>query len=152
MPNAVFKTLCLAPALALAPAAFAHEIEAPAKTPAQIKPLSQADIAQIQAQMPDFNKMMAGLQTLMQDEKLQGSMKSALGAMSGAMDGADLKAKTDNGMPDFNALTGVMLSMMGDEQVMGKMLETLEPMQEALPKIMQDAMPQTQVPEVQPEN
>ena len=79
-------------------------------------------------------------------------MKSALGAMSGAMDGVDLKAKTDNGMPDFNALTGVMLSMMGDEQVMGKMLETLEPMQEALPKIMQDAMPQTQVPEVQPEN
>ena len=126
------------------PAASAHEIEA---KPAPKLP-SADEIAQIQAQMPDLNKMMSGMQALMQDEDLQAGMKSALGAMSEKLDGADLKAKTENGLPDFNAMASVMLSMMGDEQVMGKMMESLEPMKKALPKIMEDAMPERTAPKL----
>ena len=134
--------LTFAAVLLLSPAAMAHEIETKPKP----KLPSAEQIAQMQAQMPDFNKMLTGMKTLMEDPKIQKSMTSALGSLSEKMDDTDFKAKTEDGMPDLNALMGTMLSMMGDEAVMGEMLTAMEPMQNALPKIMEHAMPKAEAP------
>lgn len=126
----------------LTPATFAHEIEAPS-TP-QLP--SAADIAQMQANMPDLNVMMRGMMDLMQDPEIQGSLKSAGEALSGSMEGTDFSAKTEDGMPDFNALMGAMFSVMGDESVTGPLMDSLKPMQEAMPKLLEDAMPKDSAP------
>lgn len=126
------------------PCAFAHpEKDTPKTTAAQKAPVNLSDIKlptqdeirAIQQQMPDMNKMLSGMKTVMKDEGLHESMMGAVEGMRETMGGLDM-AKGEDGMPDMNAMMGAMLSIMGDEKTMGAMLESLGAMQEGLTDVL----------------
>ncbi len=141
MTYAPIKAFILAPVLILAPAAIADPVQEPPNRSAQIKPLDKADIDAMAAQMPDFNKMIAGLQSVMADPKVRGGLKAAAGAAGKAMDGVEMSAKTDTGMPDMNAMMGTMLALLGDEELMGGLSEALSAASGPMEQVIKEAAP-----------
>ena len=141
MTHAVVRALTIAPAFLLAPIGAAHPVETPADIPAEIKPLSAADIEFMKEQMPDFNKLMTGLQSVMRDPKVRSGLEEAAKAAGKAMDDVDMSAKTESGAPDMNAMMGAVLSLLGDEDLMTGLSDALSAAAIPMEEVMQEAVP-----------
>ena len=97
---------------------------------------TEAEIENMQAQMPDLNAMMAGMMKLATDEDMKKGMAKSADRLREKFDGLDLETK--NGTPDLNAMMSMMISMMGDEEMLGGMLEAIEPIAEMMEDTIAD--------------
>ena len=124
----------------IAPAASAHPEPAPAvkidkKSVTKIEDIklpTQAEIKQLQKNMPDMNAIM------MKDPELREGMEKSGKTFAKKLEKSGAMEPTGpDGLPDFNKAFGAMLSLMGDEDAMGGMLESLGAMAEGLEGIEQ---------------
>ena len=97
---------------------------------------TEAEIAQMQKQMPDLNAMMAGMMKLATNEDMKKGMEKSADRLQDKFAGQNFETK--DGMPDLNAMMSMMISMMGDEEMIGGMLEAIEPIAELMEDTVQD--------------
>jgi hypothetical protein len=130
----------------IAPAASAHPEPAPAvkidkKSVTKIEDIklpTQAEIKQLQKNMPDMNAIMGQMMTVMKDPELREGMEKSGKTFAKKLEKSGAMEPTGpDGLPDFNKAFGAMLSLMGDEDAMGGMLESLGAMAEGLEGIEQ---------------
>jgi len=116
------------------------ETKAPPKSLSEalkdIKLPTEAEIEQMQDQMPDLNAMMAGMMKIATDEDLKKGMAKSADRLRNMFD--DMDFETKNGTPDLNAMMSMMIGMMGDEEMLGGMLEAIEPIAEMMEDTVAD--------------
>ena len=131
---------------AAAPIASAHPDEpasqkTAAKTAVKIEDIklpSQAELKELQKNMPDMNAIIGQMMTVMKDPSLrEGMEKSGKAFAKNKKSSGAFEPSGPDGLPDFNKAFGAMINMMGDEEAMGGMLETLGTMAEGLEGIEQ---------------
>jgi hypothetical protein len=123
----------------------AHLKDVPAKSISEslkdIKLPTEAEIEEMQAQLPDLNAMLAGMMKLATDEDMKKGMAKSADRLREKFEDQDFE--TEDGMPDLNAMMSTMLSLMGDEELVGGMIEAIEPIAE----LMEDMAPESAKPE-----
>jgi len=101
-----------------------------------IKLPTDAEIKQMQDQMPDLNALMAGMMRLATDEDMKKGMAKSAERFKQKLDIDSFESK--EGMPDFNAMMSAMIGLMGDEELLGGMIEAIEPMAELMEDTAKD--------------
>jgi len=101
-----------------------------------IKLPTDAEIKQMQDQMPDLNALMAGIMKLATDEDMKKGMAKSAERLKQKLDVDSFETK--EGMPDFNAMMSAMVGLMGDEELLGGMIEAIEPIAELMEDTAKD--------------
>jgi hypothetical protein len=82
---------------------------------------SEAELAELEKSMPDFNLLMRRMQAVLDDPKTKSSMKALGEKMEQSFD-KETMAKTADGKPDLNAMMGSMMAIASDKDVMREFL------------------------------
>lgn len=99
---------------------------------------SEAEIAEMQAQLPDLNAMMASIMKLATNGDMKNGMAKSADRLKEKLDFDNFETK--DGLPDLNAMMSAMIALMGDEELVGGMIEAIEPFAE----FMDDLAPDTE--------
>jgi len=131
--------LSLAASLFFSASALAHPEKTepkPVQKVSELKLPTEAEVEQIIDNMPDFNKLMGAMMTVMQDEDVRESLKNAGESFAKSVEKSGIKDMTSDleagEMPDLNALFATMVRMTADDNVMGNMLDVMSELQESV--------------------
>lgn len=97
---------------------------------------TDAEIKQMQDQLPDLNAMMAGMMKLATDEDMKKGMAKSAERLKRKLDVDSFETK--DGMPDLNAMMSAMIGLMGDEEILSGMIEAIEPIAELMEETAKD--------------
>ena len=101
-----------------------------------IKLPTDAEIKQMQKQMPDLNSLMMGMMKLATDEDMKKGMAKSADRLKETLDFDGLETK--DGLPDLNGMMAAMIALMGDEELVGGMIEAIEPIAEFMDDTAKD--------------
>lgn len=98
---------------------------------------SEAEIAEMQAQLPDLNGMIASMMKLATNKDMKNGMAKSADRLKEKLDFDTFETK--DGMPDLNAMMSAMIALMGDEELVGGMIEAIEPIAELMEEFAPEA-------------
>ncbi|NNC38246.1 MAG: hypothetical protein EX271_00250 [Acidimicrobiales bacterium] len=91
---------------------------------------TEADIKEMQAQMPDLNALIMGMMKLAADDDMIKGMAKSADQLKSKLDFEGFETK--DGMPDLNAMMSTMIALMGDEELVVGMIDAIEPIAELM--------------------